>query len=399
MSTSMNQQLEHDNGTPSGMSQPSPPEHALKLSKEPSSSDIQNYNSILSVQRQLTSQPSSAAPHLPNTTNRPKPRLPTENRSSSHESSSTTSRVPSPSSSLQNDNQECTRIILASFAPRVAVYSSADTEEFARHKGFKDGLCSLLRSYGERLQGKVIIRDSNGVSRGWDDFGIRFVDGNNPSGIGGASEANHDHSIERLPNGFSQQPQNAESQMNVDHGTTFNQSFDHYLYMQEKVSDNLDEDDPPFRSSSDPRRKSSALYMLYLRKLLSGKALVPHETFSHPVTCMITVSSHHPAPIEALRQLYTKTIQGQNSSIPVWVNTDYLRYYVLVHDEEQDDITKSTALFDLMKRHFGLHCHLLRLRSSHCIQTDDDSTQVPQCEWLSFEEERRQTHSRGMLPI
>jgi hypothetical protein len=54
-----------------------------------------------------------------------------------------------------------------------------------------------------------------------------------------------------------------------------------------------------------------------------------------------------------------------------------------VHDEDRDDISESTKLYDQMKRHFGLHCHLLRLRSNQCVVTDDDSVQVPECEWLS----------------
>ncbi|KAJ5709808.1 hypothetical protein N7493_010099 [Penicillium malachiteum] len=61
--------------------------------------------------------------------------------------------------------------------------------------------------------------------------------------------------------------------------------------------------------------------------------------------------------------------------------------HVLVHDEERDDITESTKLYDQMKRHFGLHCHLLRLRSSQCVVTDDDSVQVPSCERLSPQEQ------------
>ena len=68
----------------------------------------------------------------------------------------------------------------------------------------------------------------------------------------------------------------------------------------------------------------------------------------------------------------------------------------LVHDEEQDDISKSITLFEQMKRHFGLHCHLLRLRSSECVSSDDDSIQLPRCEWLSASEEFAEIQSREM---
>ena len=73
--------------------------------------------------------------------------------------------------------------------------------------------------------------------------------------------------------------------------------------------------------------------------------------------------------------------------MPPYANPEYLRYYVLVHDEDRDDFAKSSALFDQMKRHFGLHCHLLRLRSTSPAQQDEDTERVPLCEWLSPKED------------
>ena len=77
------------------------------------------------------------------------------------------------------------------------------------------------------------------------------------------------------------------------------------------------------------------------------------------------------------------------SKLPPWVDGDYLRYYVLVHDEENDDISRSTSLYNQMKRHFGLHCHLLRIRSSRSVRSDDDSISVPRALWVSATEERQ----------
>jgi hypothetical protein len=49
---------------------------------------------------------------------------------------------------------------------------------------------------------------------------------------------------------------------------------------------------------------------------------------------------------------------------------------------------RSTALFDQMKKHFGLHCHLLRLRSGgKTVMTDDDAVEVPTSRWRSAAEE------------
>ena len=122
--------------------------------------------------------------------------------------------------------------------------------------------------------------------------------------------------------------------------------------------------------------------------------MTPHETFSHPVACVITVSSRNSDPIEELRNLHATTNTG-DQRLPQWVNNEYLRYYVLVHDEEHDDLQRSTLLFDQMKRHFGLHCHLLRLRSTQCIASDDDSRTIPNCDWMSAAEELSEIRRRG----
>jgi hypothetical protein len=66
-------------------------------------------------------------------------------------------------------------LILKSFVPHVAVYPSEDTEQLVKEKGFQRGLWELLRPFGERVQGKVTIRDSNGAGRSWEDFGVRFT--------------------------------------------------------------------------------------------------------------------------------------------------------------------------------------------------------------------------------
>merc|ERR1712054_244324 len=130
---------------------------------------------------------------------------------------------------------------------------------------------------------------------------------------------------------------------------------------------------------------TSPYYALFLRRLLSGLPIVAHETFGHPVACVVAVSARSDDSVGELRRIY-ETSQGTNR-LPPWVDGDYLRYYVLVHDEENDDIQKSMALFEQMKRHLGLHCHLLRLRSSQSAETDDDSIPLPRSEWMSATEE------------
>lgn len=310
-----------------------------------------------------------------------------------HDPSPSLSARSSPSISSKEQHEEPRQIVISSFAPRVAVYTSADTADFVKLKGFNGGLRGLLRPFGERIQGKVVVRDSIGASRAWYDFGVRFIDPLNAQSFG-----------TWVDNG-----QHTGSHENFDPRTIASDGHDPAMAIDKVISHHLGGDE--FDSAHEGQVNSfgldrmipytstnkQAVHTIYLRRLLSSMPIVPYETFSHPVACIITISSRNPAPLETLHHLYENTIQDCNEA-PAWMNTEYLRYYVLMHDEDNDDITKSTALFDSMKRSFGLHCHLLRLRSSQCVATDDDSVQVPPCEWLTAEEELSQISKAGMSP-
>lgn len=399
MSTSRAQSPEYAKEINTGASSPSPPELALRLSRDVPSNSLRDLGVTASPSfgaRSVLSQSLLQQPTTPAISSLSNGGPSSSLRSQSQDRSPVGGRRISSSIPLNDSNQENRQIIVESFAPRVAVYASTETEEFVRNKGFKDGLYGLLKPYGEQLQGKVIIRDSIGSSKAWDDFGVRFV---SPQHL---QQSSTNHPLGEGPN---QEPRGLVN--------GFQNSFEHKQVSQDGASEiaidqlldhegawsgskhGLSEGDI---ESEQPGPNSTHLHKLYLRKILSNASLVPYETFAHPVACAIAVSSHQSAPIEALRQLYASTSHGSNRT-PAWVGTEYLRYYILIHDEENDDITKSTALFDLMKRHFGLHCHLLRLRSSQCIKTDDDSTRVPFCEWQTAEEEMHQIRARGTLSL
>ena len=209
--------------------------------------------------------------------------------------------------------------------------------------------------------GKVVVRDSAGASRAWDDFGVRFVE------LGELAEID----IQRQ-----------ESDLGASYGQ-LEELLEHYL-------------DLSTDGSGTGPSQTSLYYKLFLSRILSAHTLTTHETFLHPVACVIAISSSLPAPIDSLRHLYAQTAQG-NKTLPGFVNPEYLRYYVLVHDEDQDDFAKSSALFDQMKRHFGLHCHLLRLRSDECLPGDEDSVELPRVDWLSPAEDLGKLQDRGLL--
>ncbi|KAG7105232.1 Transport protein particle subunit trs85-2 like [Verticillium longisporum] len=264
-------------------------------------------------------------------------------------------------------------LLLQSYVPHIAIYTSQETTNFANEKGFKNGLWELLRPFGERVQGKITIRDSNGSSRAWEDYSIRFVP------LGDNIEA-PDATAPTTANGLSESAAREKKKLDDVEAVVER----HLRYAEDSLL-SLPHHGHLTRQGLDIEA-TSPYYSLYLRRLLSGIPISPHETFSHPIACVIAISSRSKSPIEELRTLYNETRDG-GKQLPGWVDGDYLRYYVLVHDEENDDITRSMALFDQMKRHLGLHCHLLRLRSSQSAETDDDSIPLPRSDWMTAEEE------------
>ena len=291
------------------------------------------------------------------------------------------------------------QIVIRSFSPRVGVFASADTEAFLGSKGFKKGLWDLLRPFGEKVQGKVVIRDSIGAGRAFEDFGVVFVslgedkDSTQPSRSQDATPSRGEitplrPSLNSRQSSYKHPPRDGP-QAAIDGVVGY------YL----KVEELLDHAGTASHTNHSARPKAPSafmphLYTLYLRKLLASVHLVPYETFAHPVACLIAISSHCAAPIETLRHLYSQSAGGAQK-LPTWLNTEHLRYYVLVHDEDHDDIAGSTALFDQMKRHFGLHCHLLRLKATSAPSLGSDTIPIASPEWLPAQEELGEIYWRG----
>lgn len=292
------------------------------------------------------------------------------------------------STKLGSGASESRDLILRAFSPHVSLLASQDTEELIRHKGIDGGLLELLRPFGERVPGKVTIRDSSGASRSWDDYAIRFT--GVKDGLEDPKAANRNSSDSAGGRNGQRSSMLEFKPVRLRTGGNMSQIEDlveRHLTFAEEQSGPVEADYINYKQSesSDPN-SISPFYLLYLRRLLSGLPLVPSETMSHPVASVIAISSRSPSPIEELRTLYASSNTGEHR-LPQWIHNEFLRYYVLIHDEDYDDIQKSMSLYEQMKRHFGLHCHLLRLRSTQCVPSDDDAVKLPPCEWTAAAEE------------
>lgn len=280
-------------------------------------------------------------------------------------------------------------LILKAFAPHISVLASDDAEELVRHKGINGGLLELLRPFGESVQGKVTIRDSSGSSLSWDDYAVKFMgvrDGLESPRMGDRrstdSSSSRKYGHQRLPS-VEYKPARLRSGGDV---AQIEDLVERHLTFADEHSGPVDYISHKEQAARTSAQSDSPFYILYLRRMLSGMPMVPSESMSQPVATVIAISSRSKSPIEELRNLFAASNTGEHR-LPPWVLNEFLRYYILIHDEDYDDIQKSMALFDQMKRHFGLHCHLLRLRSTQCVASDDESLRLPRCQWISAAEE------------
>ncbi|KKA28290.1 hypothetical protein TD95_003014 [Thielaviopsis punctulata] len=269
-------------------------------------------------------------------------------------------------------------LIVHSFIPHIAVYTSQDTDDLLQTKGLEKGFWELLRPFGEQVQGKVTIRDSHAGSHAYDNYSVRFTQ--------------FGQDIETpLPPSTSTRISSQRRMSNPGEIATKKAQID-MAHIETVVTRHLEYAEESFKASPHPdllpqdTEFPSPYYTLYLRRLLAQMRISSHETFAHPVACVMAISSRNQSPIEELRRLYQNTSQG-DKKLPEWVDSDYLRYYVLVHDEDNDDIQRSMALFEQMKRHLGPHCHLLRIRGVKACENDEDTIPLPRCEWMTAAEE------------
>ncbi|KAH9064332.1 ER-golgi trafficking TRAPP I complex 85 kDa subunit-domain-containing protein [Lactarius vividus] len=81
------------------------------------------------------------------------------------------------------------------------------------------------------------------------------------------------------------------------------------------------------------------------------------EGWNHPVAIVYAVSTMLSNPLQTLAQLHARPLQ-----FPSWVDTTHLRYSLIIHPENSPLTNEeATALFNAVKKQYGLHSYLLPL--------------------------------------
>ena len=277
-------------------------------------------------------------------------------------------------------------VIQKAFAPYVPVVASTDANELARKKGFSS-FFDLLRPFGEKVEGKVTYKDVNGTTNALDDFNLNFIE------LGPSSNLVNYGQVELIRPG-------------VASATSLYLPGGDLVALERQIENEMQQAGENVEQPDDDNiADSSVYYSSFLTSMLSGLTTTPHETFSHPVASCIVISSHNESPIETLVALY----KSSSEHLPSYVDPGFLRYYVLIHDEDEHELDKSLALFSRMKNSFGTHCWLLRLSSKSVTLQDDEAVlEVPQYQRRSAPERLRSrwsgrstsfVHSDGNLEV
>ncbi|CAN6619257.1 hypothetical protein TRVA0_007S03004 [Trichomonascus vanleenenianus] len=220
------------------------------------------------------------------------------------------------------DPLSATRTLIGrAFVPHVSVLNTDDADELAVKISGR-GVLDLLRPLGDRVVGRINARDSQGASLSFDDFAVRFQKWATGQPTQTHSEASSTTSL------------NIHSQL-------------------------FDQDDIESRLKNCLRDTPDQLHSEIVRGVLSTFPEASFETFSHPVACLLVVSSSNEDPIDALSELYKQTMEQ-----PSYMSREFVRYYVLLHDEATGDLERSISLFEKMKRHFGVHCNMVRVNKA-----------------------------------
>ncbi|CAN1277708.1 Trafficking protein particle complex subunit 8 [Linum perenne] len=118
----------------------------------------------------------------------------------------------------------------------------------------------------------------------------------------------------------------------------------------------------------------------YLNKeLIQTVSFSEHETFDHPVGCLLVVSSKDEQPINKFVDLFN------TNKLPALLNDGamdpkILKHYLLVHDNHGESSEKALKILSEMKSTFGTKdCHLLCINSSQ-----DSETEHQDNPWASY---------------
>ncbi|KAI9205332.1 ER-golgi trafficking TRAPP I complex 85 kDa subunit-domain-containing protein [Polychytrium aggregatum] len=231
--------------------------------------------------------------------------------------------------------------VSTALSPLVAVLTSEDVDPVLQQSNFSSFL-QFIRPFGA-FNSKVQVRDSSSQAVSVEGFKLRF------------------NYLDALDN-FSS---------TVIGKVAVQQLRDHHRPLTQP---------PPLATKSDARDIASSVtveeltpwYSRYRTYVSAHGGISEHEAFNHPVACLIVVSSSNPDPIKTMSSLFDPGRPHQ-----AFVERPYLDHNIPKHYLLVNDVQKTGGQFDaesmlaLMKKTFGLSCHVVSVNSIPKPTIDD----------------------------
>ncbi|KAG0199180.1 Trafficking protein particle complex 8 [Mortierella sp. GBA30] len=221
-------------------------------------------------------------------------------------------------------------------SPRIAVIASQGATDLCQQNHLPS-LVDLLKPFGEQIEGRVTVHGSMGLPSAVDNFTLRFTE------------------MDQLEE---PDPKSTER------------------WLAEVVRAQAHRYEDPFKIKGKEQVTRDYLgervfpwYARYRDLFFSTGGVSDHETFEHPVACIVAISSLSLDPINEIHQL-------NNMSTPpivfekAFMDPTILKYYVLIHDCSKGNLDSTMETLEKMRRTFGLHCSLLKINSVDPDQSD-----------------------------
>ncbi|KAJ2389856.1 hypothetical protein GGI05_003373, partial [Coemansia sp. RSA 2603] len=117
-------------------------------------------------------------------------------------------------------------------------------------------------------------------------------------------------------------------------------------------------------AASDDVSAWSPWYTLFRQQWVNRMQPSEHESFMHPVACLLMVSASDPDPVGSLRNL-SKHPTVRRAQTQSFTGTNLMFYYMVLHDERHTAHAHNVDhRFDQVRKTFGQNCSLLRINSN-----------------------------------
>lgn len=236
--------------------------------------------------------------------------------------------------------------------PRILVVGSPGIEQTCEANNF-DNFDQLLEPFGQDVPVQMTIQDGQGAPYFLDKLNIRFL-----------SDFVIDDSEQRTSNQLSaaeiDELVRRSIEANKGSATDKEPSFANDTYVDKDAL------------AQEEIHRWSPWYTSFRQQWINGMKVSEHESFMHPVACMLVASGSETDPIGTLQSLqkHPAVQQVQSQS---FAGSNVLLYYVLVHDERDESIRQTVDLkFDQVRRALGQNAALLKINSNTSLLEADD---------------------------